>query len=34
MPSGEKGRVYTGARARFMVGGRKMGYATNVSGSE
>ena len=31
---GEKGRVFTGARARLMINGRKVGYATNVSGSE
>lgn len=31
---GEKGRVFTGARARFIYNGRKVGYATNVSGSE
>jgi hypothetical protein len=30
----EKGRVFTGARARFSIDGRKVGYATNVSGSE
>jgi hypothetical protein len=30
----EKGRVFTGARARFLLNGKKVGYATNVSGSE
>jgi len=30
----EKGRVFTGCRARFMLNGKKVGYATNVSGSE
>lgn len=30
----EKGRVFTGARARFMLKGKKVGYATNVAGSE
>jgi hypothetical protein len=30
----EKGRVFTGARARFSINGKKVGYATNVSGSE
>lgn len=30
----EKGRVFTGARARFSIDGKKVGYATNVSGSE
>ena len=30
----EKGRVFTGARARLMVHGKKIGYATNVAGSE
>lgn len=30
----EKGRVFTGARARFIYNGRKVGYATNVAGSE
>jgi hypothetical protein len=29
----EKGRVFTGARARFSIEGKKVGYATNVSGS-
>lgn len=31
---GEKGRVFTGARARFMIDGKKVGFATNVAGSE
>jgi hypothetical protein len=31
---GEKGRIYTGARARFSIDGIKVGYARNVSGSE
>jgi hypothetical protein len=31
---GQKGRVFTGCRARFMIEGKKVGYATNVSGSE
>lgn len=30
----EKGRVFTGARAIFMLKGTKVGYATNVAGSE
>lgn len=30
----EKGRVFTGARARLLLGGKKVGYATNVAGSE
>lgn len=30
----EKGRVFTGARARFMIEGKKVGYATNCSGTE
>jgi hypothetical protein len=30
----EKGRVLTGARSRFSIEGRKVGYATNVNGSE
>lgn len=30
----EKGRVFTGARARFLLNGKKVGYATNVAGSE
>ena len=30
----EKGRVYTGARARFSIRGRKVGYATQVNGTE
>jgi len=31
---GEKGRVFTGARARFLIDGKKVGFATNVAGSE
>lgn len=30
----EKGRVFTGARARFMIEGKKVGYGTNTNGSE
>ena len=30
----EKGRIITGARARFSINGKKIGYATNVAGSE
>jgi hypothetical protein len=30
----EKGRVFTGCRARFLLNGKKVGYATNCSGSE
>lgn len=30
----EKGRVFTGARARFLLNGKKVGYATRVSYSE
>jgi hypothetical protein len=30
----EKGRVFTGARCRFSIDGRKVGYATACSGSE
>lgn len=30
----EKGNVFTGARARFTVGGKVLGYATGCSGSE
>jgi len=30
----EKGRTFTGARARFSINGKKVGFATNVSGSE
>ena len=30
----DKGRVFTGARARFSIQGRKVGYATNCAGSE
>jgi hypothetical protein len=31
---GEKGLVFTGARARLLVNGTKVGYARNVSGRE
>jgi hypothetical protein len=31
---GQKGKVYTGARARFSVEGKVIGYARNVSGGE
>ena len=31
---GEKGRILTGARARFSIGGTKVGYARNVNISE
>jgi hypothetical protein len=34
MPAPEKGLVFTGARARFSVNGKKVGWAPNVSGSE
>lgn len=34
MPASEKGLVFTGARARFLINGIKIGFATNVSGSE
>lgn len=30
----EKGRVFTGARARFSINGVKLGYATDVNGGE
>jgi len=30
----EKGRVFTGARARFLINNKKVGYATSVAGSE
>lgn len=30
----EKGKVFTGARARFLINGIKIGYATNCSGTE
>jgi hypothetical protein len=30
----EKGRVFTGARARFLINSKKVGYATSVAGSE
>lgn len=31
---GQKGKLYTGARARFSVKGKIIGYATDVNGSE
>lgn len=31
---GEKGRVFTGARARLLIEGKKVGFATNCAGSE
>jgi hypothetical protein len=31
---GQKGRIYTGARARLSVEGKIIGYARNVNGSE
>lgn len=31
---GQKGKIYTGARARFSMEGKVIGYARNVSGSE
>ena len=34
MPGDVKGQVFTGARARFLIEGVKIGFATNVSGSE
>ena len=34
MPAPEKGVVFTGARARFLIEGQKIGFATNVTGSE
>lgn len=34
MGAPEKGLVFTGARARFLLNGKKVGWATNVSGSE
>lgn len=30
----EKGKLFTGARARFLLNGTKVGYARNVSGRE
>ena len=30
----EKGRTFTGARARFSINGTKVGFAVNVAGSE
>lgn len=34
MSAPEKGLVFTGARARLSINGKKVGWATNVSGSE
>ena len=34
MPAPEKGVIFTGARARFIVDGKKIGFATTVSGRE
>lgn len=34
MAAPEKGLVFTGARCRFSLAGKKVGWATNVSGSE
>lgn len=34
MSAPEKGLVFSGARARFSIQGKKVGWATNVSGSE
>lgn len=34
MSAGEKGLVFTGARARLVINGKKVGWATSVSGSE
>jgi hypothetical protein len=31
---GQKGKLFTGARARFSVDGKICGYARNVSGTE
>ena len=31
---GQKGKIFTGARARFSVDGKVVGYARNVAGSE
>lgn len=31
---GQKGRIFTGARARLMINGKKVGWATNCNGSE
>ena len=30
----EKGKLFTGARARFLLNGEKVGYARQVSGGE
>lgn len=32
--AGEKGRIFTGARARLLIGGVKVGYAKNCNGRE
>jgi len=34
MAEGEKGRVFTGARARLLIDGQKVGYARNCNGRE
>lgn len=34
MAAPEKGLCFTGARARFLLNGKKIGWATNVTGSE
>jgi hypothetical protein len=34
MPAPERGLVFTGARARFLIEGTRVGWATNVSGGE
>lgn len=34
MAEGEKGRVFSGARARLLINGRKVGYARNCNGRE
>lgn len=34
MAADVKGQVFTGARARFLINGIKIGFATSVSGSE
>lgn len=34
MPNQEKRQIFTGARCRFLLDGKKVGWATGVSGSE
>ena len=34
MPAPERGLVFTGARARFLINGTRIGWATNVNGGE